>query len=178
MKRYPPEELIERGRPLLLAAYDREDCWTEDGGYATPAEWLTVLGESLYEELPSLENLPAAARFAFVDTVELGEPATDALAGPHASAVLSAFAERLDGLDKTTPDEVKTLFKELRASFREQFDLRGREVMFMIRSTLTGVVQGPCLEEVVCLLGRRRCLDRIHRQLNTLLEAQSDSVRI
>lgn len=178
MKQRSLGDLVEQSRPLLLAMYGRQDHWTRDGGYATPAEWLAVLVESLYEELPSLEGLPAAAKFAFVDTVELGEPATETLARPYANAVLSAFVGRLEELDRTTPDEVKMLFQSLRSSFKERLDLRGRDVMFTIRSALTGVVQGPCLEVVVSLLGRRRCLDRVRRQLNALLEAQGDTIRI
>jgi len=178
MKQRPLEELIEQCRPLLLATYGRQDRWTRDGGYATPAEWLAALVESLCEELPSLECLPAAAKFAFVDTVELGEPAIETLARPYANAVLSTFVERLEELDRTTPDEVKILFQNLRSSFKERLDLRGRDVMFTIRSALTGVVQGPCLEVVVSLLGRRRCLDRVRRQLNTVMEAQGDPIRL
>jgi hypothetical protein len=29
-------------------------------------------------------------------------------------------------------------------------------------------VEGPCLEVVVCLLGRRRCIARVRRRLNLI----------
>lgn len=172
------KELAERSRPLLRDAYGREDYWTEDGGYHTPAAWRAALAKSLYQEISAIEELPAAARFAFVDMVEPGKQAIEALAGQHAAEVLSTFAGRIRELERTEPGTVQALFSELRALFREQYDLRGRDVMFIVRSALTGTVEGPCLEVVVCLLGRRRCLERIQNQLSVLLEVRNDFVSI
>jgi len=53
----------------LQTAYGRSERWTADGGYATPAEWLTKLLEAVTPEIESAGDLPAAARFAFQDDV-------------------------------------------------------------------------------------------------------------
>jgi nondiscriminating glutamyl-tRNA synthetase len=163
MKRHSLADLVELGREFLKAAYGRWERWTVDGGYATPTEWLSKLIESTYGELTCLSELPAAARFAFEDEVTMNLPAAAALDLERARQILAEFCGLLYPMDDTRPDEITSLFKELRAIGRARYELRGRDVMFQVRAALTGVAEGPCLEVVVCLLGRHRCLDRIAR---------------
>jgi len=155
----------DTSRSALQAAYGRSERWTADGGYATPAEWLAKLLEAVAPEVDSAGTLPAAARFAFQDDVPVDPSIGALLRGAHAGAVLAEFSRRLGALERTTPEPVTALFKELRAGFKEQHGLRGREVMMTVRAALTGQVSGPCLEVVVCLLGRQRCLERVCRRL-------------
>jgi len=163
-----PAEVVESGPVCLEAVYGRAHCWTADGGYSTPADWLLALAESLAPELHSMDDLPVAARFAFSDDVTVGEAAGEALAGAHAPDILADFAGRMKCLDRAGPDEIQALFKDLRATFRDRGEIRGRDVMFVVRSALTGSVEGPCLEVVVCLLGRRRTIDRIQARLKLI----------
>ena len=163
-----PADLIEWGPANLEAAYGRAHYWTEDGGYPTPADWFLALAESVAAELNDFGELPAAARFAFVDDVVAGDAATETLAGMYASDILADFARQMERLSRAAPDAVRLLFKELRATFRERGEIRGRDVMFVVRSALTGSVEGPCLEVVVCLLGRRRALDRVRARLKLI----------
>jgi hypothetical protein len=66
----PLAEVIQAGRAYLLAIYGVVDRWTDDSGYAEPAQWLSKLVESVRAELPDLEHLPQATRFAFQEDVE------------------------------------------------------------------------------------------------------------
>jgi glutamyl/glutaminyl-tRNA synthetase len=152
---------LAEARDMLRSAYGVEARWSADGGYETPADWLASLLAALAPELASPADLPAAARFAFDDRVIVTESALPYLAGPRAGDVLREFAGRLERVERATPEVVKALFDELRATLKAAWGLRGREVMMPIRVALTGAVAGPCLEIVVCLLGRRRCLERL-----------------
>lgn len=152
---------LELSGPLFTAAYGVSERWTTDGGYDTPAEWQEKLLESIAPELHSPEDLVAAAQFAFVEQVNVTPAAAVWLVGERAGDVLRECAGRLSLLERTTPEAVAALFKELRAALKAAWGLRGREVMMPIRAALTGRVEGPCLEIVVCLLGRRRCLERL-----------------
>ena len=155
-----------------MAAYGRSERWTADGGYATPAEWLAKLAEVIGPELGEPADAPAAARFVFADDVVVSAVMDGVLGQPHAASALQEFARRLRGLERTEPAQVTALFKALRADLKERDGLRGREVMMTIRAALTGRVEGPCLEIVVCLLGRRRTLERL---LTWDMEAQDDA---
>ena len=162
---YALSELVAMSRPLLRAAYGCETQWTEDGGYPSAHEWLTKLIASVHQELTRLDDLPAAVRFAFDDHIVVTAPMTEAVAHAWVKDVLTMFMERLQPLSRTEPEKIADLFKDLRAACKEKFGLRGREVMTAVRAALTGTIEGPCLEVVVCLLGRRRCLERVNRYL-------------
>ena len=163
------DALTAWGPALLERVYGRPHAWTDDGGYATPSAWWDALAGSIREELRAPDDLPAAVHFAFAEDVPLAAQAADALGGACAPDILSDFVSRLERLGSAEPEAVKRLFQELRSAFRERHGIRGRDVMFVVRSALTGRVQGPCLEVVVCLLGRRRCAERARRQLKSLV---------
>jgi len=145
----------------LEAAYGRSERWTADGGYATPAEWLAKLLETIGPELREPADAPAAARFAFADDVIVSEAIAETLHQPHTAEVVREFGRRLRKLERAEAAQVAILFKELRAALKERRGVRGRDVMMALRAALTGRVEGPCLEVVVCLLGRRRTLERL-----------------
>ena len=168
MSGFSPAEVSVWGPARMEQMYGLTHRWTEDGGYATPAEWWDALARAVAGELHAPDDLPGALRFAFEDGVVAGDTAKEALRGPHAPAVLTDFVSRLETLERATPDAVAQLFKELRATFRERHAMRGRDVMFAVRAALSGTIEGPCLEVVVCLLGRRRCAERARRQLNLI----------
>ncbi len=169
-----PQELIEQGSLLLEKTYGLSHRWTADGGYCAPVEWLRALIDSVRAEVKTVEDLPALARFAFVEVVDPGPAALKALHSPQTPAVLGAFARQLGRLECASPEQVTALFETLRAEFRGRAGMRGRDVMFAVRSALTGMVEGPCLEVVVCLLGRARSIERVRRQLS-LLEIRNDA---
>jgi hypothetical protein len=85
-----------------------------------------------------------------------------------APVILQEFFERLSATPVVPPDVVAALFRDVRATLKASRGWRGRDVMAPIRVALTGSMQGPCLEVVVCLLGRQRCLDRVARQLDAM----------
>lgn len=168
-KDYALSELLPMSRSMLREAYGCETRWTDDGGYPSAEEWLTKLIASVQQELTRLDELPAAVRFAFDDHMVVSAPMAEAIAHAWVKDVLAMFAERLQPLARTEPETIADLFKDLRAACKEKFGLRGRDVMTAVRAALTGTIEGPCLEVVVCLLGRRRCLERVNRFLNDLL---------
>jgi nondiscriminating glutamyl-tRNA synthetase len=145
----------------LEAAYGRSDRWTADGGYATPAAWLAKLLETIAPELRQPADAPAAARFAFADEVTVSGAIAEALRQPYTEDVVREFSRRLQKLERAEAEPVALLFKELRSALKERRGVRGRDVMMTLRAALTGRVEGPCLEIVVCLLGRRRTLERL-----------------
>jgi len=172
------EELMAASRPRLLEVYGCEDRWTDDGGYDSPAQWLGVLLESVRREIESLDDLPAAASFAYNESIMLTPAARETLSQPCSSKVLASFAKRVQALERTGRMEITALFRDLRAHFKTCYGMRGREVMFPLRAALTGEMRGPCLEVVVCLLGKGRTLERARRQLDIIMEAYDGAASV
>jgi len=167
IRQMPLEELGDRVRPYLERAFGTWHAWQPDeGGYHSPEAWFHALIEGVQEELTGLADIVPATAFALAQEVAMTAEAREILARPEAPDVLEAFANQVEALESLDYDTVNAGLKELRQTFKAERELSGRQVMFPIRSALTGRLPGPCLARVVSLLGRNRCLARIRPLLS------------
>jgi glutamyl-tRNA synthetase len=154
--RLSPSELASRTLPYLTAAYPA----AADRGEA----WLAQLAGVVQDELTTLADIAAAARFVF-DMGELSPEAREALASEPSRPVLAALREDIAAQAALDASTSAALFRALRRRFKESRGWGGRAVMFPARAALTGDVRGPHLSDLAALLGREECLQRIDRAL-------------
>lgn len=164
--RLSPQDRAERCVPLLMASYPAAA--TRDD------EWLSMLVELVRDELVVLNDVVSATRFAFRSLEDWDEEARQALAEPPAVPVLEAFDSVLQATsDELEADIAQTLLDDLREDFRARHGWTGRAVMFPLRAALTGSLSGPHLADVIALLGKQACLERIQIAMTLCRELES-----
>jgi glutamyl/glutaminyl-tRNA synthetase len=79
-----------------------------------------------------------------------------------ASAVLQSSLDALE--TKEVLDEA--IFSDLMKEVKEKSGQKGKALFFPLRMALTGTVHGPELKQVVVLLGKEGCKERLTKALN------------
>jgi glutamyl/glutaminyl-tRNA synthetase len=158
LRRQPVTELMAQVEPHLLAAFGTTS--RQEGTVFSAAEWLQTFVTSVTDEMVTLEDAVVLGRPIFEDQFTMTPEAEEALRGPSDRGVLSAFVEGLPAIEPFDYDTVNEYFRSLRARFKSEQALSGRQVMFPIRVALTGTLKGPCLVIIAILLGKRRCQQR------------------
>jgi len=117
--------------------------------------------EHVREEVDSLNEIPTRVGFLFRDEIDYTAEAREVLGAPTARTVLETFVEKLNSLPSLDVAKASSVLQELRLRFKEKDNLRAREVMFPVRASLTGALEGPSLAAVIALLGKERCIQRV-----------------
>lgn len=144
----------------------------QEAGYAsaTPnAEeeaWLTLLCETVREHISFGAQVVEEVKLFFQDEVQLEE---EHLADIEAvlkeesfETVMTDFMNRLQAMEALTVEEVKAAIKAL----MKETKLKGKFVYMPIRIALTGQMHGPDLNNIIVLLGKEKCLERLEKAKN------------
>ncbi len=165
MRNFSSGRIARAVAPYLRGAYGQDE--RSQGTAYSPQAWRELLVEHVREEANSLNQIPAHVGFVFLDEIGYTADAKDVLRTPVAKKVLEAFLEELNSLPSLDLAEASSLLQELRLRFKEQESLEAREVMFPIRASLTGALEGPSLGAVIALLGKERCIQRVRSSLDS-----------
>lgn len=179
-------DLVERARPTLVAAAAVPDAvFTE-----APAYLENVLA-CVQERVQTLSQIPAKVAYLFQHQVELDQDAAKKLRKHEAAPEwLAAYADLLEAsnLPASYPDDradADTLIRlpsshdadevgvaELACMSPKQLEQQAREFaekievkfghfVHPVRAVLSGTTKGPGLFDIVFLLGKRRCIERL-----------------
>lgn len=151
LKQYSDTELTALLRPILEEAY---------GALPLSDEWLVQLTRSIRDELVTLEDVVESAEWAF-DPPDLDEAAQQALVAQQTHTVLAQLIAELAAVVILDVATANAILGGLRQHFNHQHNLNARAVLLPIRAALTGKTGGPPLHEVMGLLGKQRCLERL-----------------
>lgn len=156
MKKLSVEELYTLCLPHL-----------QEAGYATATpsdkekEKLFLLCETLREHISYGAQIKEEAALLFREDVIVEEEHRDeineVLSEESLDTVINAFSEALREAEEVTVDSVKAMIKTVMKSTK----LKGKFVYMPIRIALTGQMHGPELPNIVALLGRDTCLNRL-----------------
>jgi glutamyl-tRNA synthetase len=149
--------------PYLRETYGRDE--RSQGTAYSPQIWRELLVEYVREEVDSLDEIPAHAGFVFLDELDYTAEAREVLRAPAARRLLEAFVKKLNALPALRVETASSILQELRVEFKE--NLKAREVMFPVRASLTGALEGPSLAVVMALLGKERCIRRARDSQNS-----------
>jgi nondiscriminating glutamyl-tRNA synthetase len=152
-------ELIALTEPYLQEAFGAISC--HDGTVFSETAWRETFTQAVGEEMIKLGDVVSLGRPIFRDRFDLTPEAREAVEQPFTREVLAALAGDLPGVEPFDYETLNNYLRGLRARFKAERGLAGRQVMFSIRAALTGTLKGPCLVVVMILLGRDRCLSRI-----------------
>lgn len=139
-------DLTALTRPYLEEAYDLmgvNDAWVE-----------RLVG-LIRPEMTRLADAPTLAEWALSETFSFTKAAEEALAGDVARAALVRLVAELAHIVLLDEPTATAILENLHENFEAE------RVDGPIRAALTGRVQGPPLSQVMALLGKQRCLNRI-----------------
>jgi glutamyl-tRNA synthetase len=159
IRHFASDRIAQAVAPYLRETYGKDE--RSQGTAHSPQAWRELLVEHVREEVDSLNQIPTRVGFLFRDEMDYTAEAREVLGAPTARTVLETFVEKLNSLPSLDVAKASSVLQELRLRFKEKDNLRAREVMFPVRASLTGALEGPSLAAVIALLGKERCIQRV-----------------
>jgi glutamyl/glutaminyl-tRNA synthetase len=123
--------------------------------------WLETLTGTIRDDLVRLADAVELAEWALSENVEQDAEAREALTSAEARPVLTELVAELAQivlLDTLTADSI---LRGMRARWKQRAGWGPRQVYTPIRAALIGAVHGPPVAQIMALLGKERCLERI-----------------
>jgi len=148
------ERITDMAVPFLRdAGYIQEEEVTPDN-----YEWLKMIVASVQEKLANVSQVTEHVGIYFSDQVQMeSDDAAEILKDEDIPRVMTAFKEKINGLEELTPENTKGLLKFL----TKELKLGGKKVYMPLRVALTGQTHGPELYYIIPILGRDRILVRL-----------------
>ncbi len=143
------DAFVTLAKPYLLeAGYISQD---------TPAEFLTLLGETLQESMSKLSEIVPFSAMFFEKKVDYEDEAMEYLKLETTPALLDAFEAELATVEDIDEEFAKTVMKKV----QKASGVKGKNLWMSIRAALTGNVHGPELVNILRLLGKQKAQERI-----------------
>ncbi|MFC4547823.1 glutamate--tRNA ligase [Paenactinomyces guangxiensis] len=120
-------------------------------------EWTTRVIGLYQEQLESISQIVELTDLFFQSDITYSDEAKKVLAGDQVPVVLQAFLNQLDGAESLSPDQIKTMLKNV----QKETGYKGKQLFMPVRAAVTGVVHGPDLRETISLLGADKVIKRI-----------------
>ena len=152
LQKHSDAQLAKLVRPFLEDAYP--DVGLDD-------RWLERLVGVIRDDLGRLADAVVLSEWALSDSIEFNPDAEKALAGEPAHRVLVHLIAELAQLVLLDEQTAKRILENLQRQFAESKGWTAHDVYWPIRAALTGRVRGPALYDIMGLLGKARCLQRV-----------------
>lgn len=146
LQRKSDAELTTMARPHLEEAYDL---------MGVNDAWLEQLIGLIRPEMARLADAPELAEWALSETFSFSEAAEDTLDGEAARPALVRLVAELAHIVLLDEPTAAAILESL----HQHYD--ADSVDDPIRAALTGRLDGPLLPQIMALLGKQRCLNRI-----------------
>jgi glutamyl-tRNA synthetase len=152
LQQHSNKRLSEMLRPYLEDAY---------GSLNATEEWLERLTALVRDELVRLADVVEVAEWALSETFAFSDEAEAALDSDAARVVLISLVAELAAVVLLDEPTAASILNGLERGLAERHGWSKAQVYRPIRAALTGRVQGPPLAELMALLGKGRCLERL-----------------
>lgn len=146
LQRKSDADLTAMARPYLEETYEL---------MGVNDAWLEQLIGLIRTQMARLADAPALAEWALTDTFSFTEAAEEALVGEAARATLVRLVAELAHIVLLDQATATAILENL----HRHFEAESADVA--IRAALTGRTQGPPLSQIMGLLGKQRCMNRI-----------------
>lgn len=159
VRKLAPAELTDLLTPYLEA----RGYWNETGDRS----WLGKLVLLFQERIFTLSQFPDLAQFFFEEKIEYNaEAVAEFLKDPRLQNAFRKYAELLNTLE---PYETKIIEEKSRALMKE-LGMTGKEFIHPCRVALTGRSVSPGFFDTVCLLGRKKAVERLNQAADVFVQ--------
>ena len=155
LKTKPLAELAENVKPYIAAK-----------GYPVPQDnrWLEKMIKTLQERAKTLVDLVEQGRYYFSEEVVIDEKAAKKFLTDAVRAPLSSLSAELASIEDFTHANIELAF----SNTLQKCGLKLAELAQPVRIAMTGSTVSPGIHEVIEVLGKKRCLDRLQKLLSSL----------
>jgi glutamyl-tRNA synthetase len=129
-------------------------------------DWLEQVIEAVRPDLNTLKDVAKHAAVYLYDSIEPVLKAEQLTLDPKAREVIKLLAEKLDKIDCLSQENFNRLLQEIKT----KTGAKGRQLHMPIRLALTGNAHGPELVELLPILGKQRCRQRLQQTMSWLQE--------
>lgn len=129
--------------------------------------WLVQLTALLREGLVRLSDAVELAEWALSDAFEVQPEAQEVLAAPESRPVLAQLVAELAHVVLLDAQTAGGILKGLRDQMKKSHGLSAKQVYWPIRAALIGSVHGPPAADIMAILGKERCLQRVAATLKS-----------
>jgi nondiscriminating glutamyl-tRNA synthetase len=119
--------------------------------------WLVRVLDTVKENAETLAEFKDLVSIFLTEGFSLTDEAHLALAKDKALAAVKAMQEIVKGMDNIKEED----FSEIVAQLKKQTGLKGKELLAPVRAAVTGRTEGPELQKVLPLLGKKMILERL-----------------
>ncbi|MFO7814242.1 MAG: glutamate--tRNA ligase [Halanaerobiales bacterium] len=149
--------IVELSIPFLKEAEYIDDEFVEEN-----YKWLKKVIDVSRTGVDYLAQLPEEAELFFKELeFENKEEAVAEFKEEGVELVFNSLKEKLEELDKFTPDKISNIFSEL----IKELPVNGRTVYHPTRLALTGLDSGPEMKNVIYILGKEETYKRLDNAL-------------
>ncbi len=145
-------QLAQLIRPFLEDAYQTEKL---------DERWLQRLAALIRDDLTRPSDAVEQSEWAFSSNFDFTRDAEEALATAPTRPVLVRLVAELAHVVLLDEQTAQSILNNMQRQFQEEQGRETREIYAPIRAALTGRDRGPALHEVMALLGKERCLERV-----------------
>lgn len=124
-----------------------------------PEDKLILLAETWQSAIDKFSDIGELAKNYYIadEDMEWTEDAKEAMSTEDAHTLFDAFIEKLEEVDEVDTEFAKTVMKKL----QKETGIKGKNLWFPVRASLTGSVHGPELVNAFVIMGKDKILSRL-----------------
>lgn len=158
IQNYDDEKLLQLVKPYL---YEEKII---DKSVDTDIEWLLLLIKSLKQRARTLKEFAEKSHIFVENEFEIEESAVEELKLETAKIVLEKFLDELLKVDKLTEENSKVILKNVQINS----SVKGKLLFMPIRAALAGSLHGVDMANLLTLIGKENCIERVKKVLNNM----------
>lgn len=125
------------------------------------AQWVKQLVALFQEKLKAASDIVALTQLFFQQEVVDEVEASELLAQPEVTPVLTELLAQLEQVEQLDADIVKKLIKQVQVAT----GCKGKQLFMPIRAAVTGQMHGSDLNQTLVLLGKQTLMERLSKRL-------------
>jgi len=153
IRKFTPEELIERAGPSLARFRDRVD-----------EDYLIAVAKLMQERISFSKDLGESAAYFFEDPSTYDEAGVKKRWKDDSAFLVRLYAERLEASESFDAEAIENVLRDL----AEEQEVGAGRIIHPTRLAVSGVTYGPSLFHMMEVLGKETCLRRMRRAAEAL----------
>lgn len=151
------EDLLEQLKPYIIKAE-----FLSVDAFKEKREWLLKLIHAVKPRLKTLIDINDVARYFFRDDFEYDKTALQKHLNDRIVSLIEELLSEIRNIETFDAQSIEATVR----GFAEAHHVKAREIIHPLRVFVTGREGGPGLFETLELIGKDRCIERIHRVLS------------
>ena len=144
-------DLAKEIKPYCIEAGFFDQSYPDD-----KLELLATTWQSAIDKFNDIQTL-AKAYYVDDDNMEWTEEAKEAIKTDQAKTLFDCFIEKLEKVDEVEMEFAKKVMKEI----QKETGIKGKNLWFPVRASLTGNVHGPELVNAFVIMGKEKMIERL-----------------